>query len=110
MLQRTALSRPCGTNRPSGIEWGTYSSRLIRLQPCPAAGNDITAEKQYISLDSHQFRSVVVAAAVCCAFVSNVGAARAESLHWIPRRHHRHIGERFTDTWADTIVEVTFVD
>jgi hypothetical protein len=24
----------------------------------------------------------------------------------MPRRHHRHIGERFTDTWADSIVEV----
>lgn len=49
-------------------------------------------------------RTAVVATAVCCAFVSNVGAARADS--WIPRRHHRHIGERFTDTWADSIVEV----
>jgi hypothetical protein len=49
-------------------------------------------------------RTAVVATAVCCAFVSNVGAARADG--WVPRRHHRHIGERFTDTWADSIVEV----
>jgi hypothetical protein len=49
-------------------------------------------------------RTAVIATAVCCAFVRNVGAARADG--WVPRRHHRHIGERFTDTWADSIVEV----
>eukprot|EP00882_Tetradesmus_deserticola_P033193 GHRQ01037893.1.p1 GENE.GHRQ01037893.1~~GHRQ01037893.1.p1 ORF type:complete len:232 (+),score=48.71 GHRQ01037893.1:87-782(+) len=51
-------------------------------------------------------RKAVLATAVCCAFASNVGAARADSQNWVPRRHHRHIGERFTDTWADSIVEV----
>lgn len=52
-----------------------------------------------------RLRTAVVAAAVCVAFASNVSAARASD-NWIPRRHHRHIGERFTDTWADSIVEV----
>eukprot|EP00882_Tetradesmus_deserticola_P011380 GHRQ01012040.1.p1 GENE.GHRQ01012040.1~~GHRQ01012040.1.p1 ORF type:complete len:479 (+),score=200.79 GHRQ01012040.1:87-1523(+) len=51
-------------------------------------------------------RKAVLATAVCCAFASNVGAARADSQNWVPRRHHRHIGERFTDTWADSIVEI----
>lgn len=52
-----------------------------------------------------RLRAAVVAAAACCVFASNVGAARASD-SWMPRRHHRHIGERFTDTWADSIVEV----
>jgi len=52
-----------------------------------------------------RLRTAVIATAVCCAFVSNVAAARASD-SWVPRRHHRHIGERFTDTWADSIVEV----
>lgn len=86
-----------------------------RLAKCCAAGNSRqqqqqqqrhTADQQpsFLAPDQ-QLRTAVVAAAVCVAFVSNVSAARASD-NWIPRRHHRHIGERFTDTWADSIVEV----
>lgn len=56
--------------------------------------------------DGELLRKAVLATAVCCVFASNVGAARADSQNWVPRRHHRHIGERFTDTWADSIVEI----
>lgn len=65
-----------------------------------SSGGHLDAQQQ------QQLRVAVVATAVCCAFVSNVGAARAAD-SWIPRRHHRHIGERFTDTWADSIVEAS---
>lgn len=49
--------------------------------------------------------TAATAVAVICSFAANVQAARAQGT-WKPRRHHRHIGERFTDTWADAIVEV----
>ncbi|KAG2483908.1 hypothetical protein HYH03_017229 [Edaphochlamys debaryana] len=32
-------------------------------------------------------------------------AARAEDRPWKPRRHHRRMGERFTDKWAEELVE-----
>lgn len=58
--------------------------------------------------DQHDFGRLAKAAAVAAAvvaFAGSVGAARAESA-WKPRRHHWHIGERISDTWADAIVEV----
>lgn len=84
-----------------------------RLAKCCAAGDrqqqqqqqHQTAADQLAPDQQQRLRTAVVAAAVCVAFVSNVSAARASD-NWIPRRHHRHIGERFTDTWADSIVEV----
>lgn len=39
----------------------------------------------------------------------SIARADAEG-SWKPRRHHRHIGERFTDTWADAIVEAQEAD
>jgi hypothetical protein len=48
----------------------------------------------------------VAASLVALSFAAKVNAAEAE-VAWKPRRHHRHIGERFTDTWADAIVEVS---
>jgi len=68
-------------------------------------GRHANQPDQLPGLHFEELRTAVIAAVVCCAFVSNVREARADA--WMPRRHHRHIGERFTDTWADSIVEVT---
>lgn len=81
-----------------------------RLVQCPAGARQQNSScwDQEGNLGAEQqqrLRTAVIATAVCCAFVSNVAAARASD-SWVPRRHHRHIGERFTDTWADSIVEV----
>ena len=53
-------------------------------------------------------RAAAAAAAVLAlAECATARAARAaDAGEWKPRRHHRHIGERFTDTWADAVVEV----
>lgn len=86
-------------------------SKPISICPAPCAvdcsGRDECNTQGFSSNEQGQIRNVVIATAMCCVFASNVRAARAESQNWVPRRHHRHIGERFTDTWADTIVEVT---
>lgn len=107
ILQNSALpASRCGSKQGrSQLSTDSYSRRL---GACAAAGNrQPDHDKRCISsLESGQLRNVVIATALCCAFAGNVGAARAESQNWLPRRHHRHIGERFTDTWADTIVEV----
>lgn len=50
----------------------------------------------------------VAASLVALSFAAKVNASEGEA-SWKPRRHHRHIGERFTDTWADAIVEVSKV-
>lgn len=84
------------------------SSAHRRVLKC-AAGDKQQQQQHSSDQDSwpqqQQLRTAVLATAVCVAFVSNVSEARASD-NWIPRRHHRHIGERFTDTWADSIVEV----
>eukprot|EP00878_Enallax_costatus_P010248 GHUV01010698.1.p1 GENE.GHUV01010698.1~~GHUV01010698.1.p1 ORF type:complete len:261 (+),score=73.57 GHUV01010698.1:134-916(+) len=107
MLPRSALRPPCCNSRPGPQQLLSVNLKSFRLRRCPATCNKQSDydERDISSLEATQIRNIVLATAVCCAFVSNVGAARAESQNWIPRRHHRHIGERFTDTWADTIVE-----
>ena len=62
-------------------------------------------------LDDQTFaalRGATLAVGVVCLYAASASEARpADAGSWVPRRHHRHIGERFTDTWADSIVEVS---
>lgn len=70
------------------------------------------------SFDGLARAATAAAVAICATALSSAGAAaRAASLpsaadaaEWKPRRHHRHIGERFTDAWADAVVEVQEAD
>jgi hypothetical protein len=105
--------RPCHSCSSSVSKGATTCSLVVSTFTRQTQRS--SAKQQHSSTDQEwhlapeqqqQLRAAVVATAVCCAFVSNVGAARASD-NWIPRRHHRHIGERFTDTWADSIVEVS---
>eukprot|EP00878_Enallax_costatus_P032758 GHUV01036024.1.p1 GENE.GHUV01036024.1~~GHUV01036024.1.p1 ORF type:complete len:219 (+),score=46.72 GHUV01036024.1:134-790(+) len=107
MLPRSALRPPRCNSKPGSQQLLSTTSPKRRLRRCQAtcSKQPVHDEPDISSLNATQIRNVVLATAVCCAFVSNVGVARAESQNWVPRRHHRHIGERFTDTWADTIVE-----
>lgn len=111
------LSKECSlvsSRTPHRTPIGSQKVQTWRFKCC-AAGDSRQQQQQRHAADQQpsflapdqqqQLRTAVVAAAVCIAFVSNVSAARASD-NWIPRRHHRHIGERFTDTWADSIVEV----
>jgi hypothetical protein len=109
MLHRGAVSstvqRSCGTSCPQQQKHLLAPFKPIKQRQCVVAAS----KKSDRSLSEHEgevLRKAVLATAICCAFASNVGAARADSQNWVPRRHHRHIGERFTDTWADSIVEV----
>jgi hypothetical protein len=97
--RRQQASICCSHRQPDGAA-GAPQQPSDTSPSSSANASPLTREHQ------QQLRTVVLATAVCCAFVSHVGAARAESTNWVPRRHHRHIGERFTDTWADSIVEV----
>lgn len=54
--------------------------------------------------------AAVLAASLAAASAASIAApppARAADavVSWKPRRHHRHIGERFTDRWADAVAE-----
>ncbi len=51
------------------------------------------------------WQAVAVTAVVSSA-TANVGAARADTGDWKPRRHHRHMGERYTANWAAAVVQV----
>ncbi len=46
------------------------------------------------------------AMAIVLTTIAQAGEARAEGEPWRPRRHHRHMGERITPTWAEEAVEV----
>jgi hypothetical protein len=101
------LSNRTHTSRHSGTS--SVVCARPQLTKCAAASQQQNSSDQeawhLAPQQQQQLRTAVLATAVCVAFVSNVSAARASD-NWIPRRHHRHIGERFTDTWADSIVEV----
>lgn len=99
----SSTARTCTLAAQPHTTLGAQSARQLRR--CTAFSSK-QPDRNISTSDSEHLRTVVLATAVCCAFASNVGAARAENGNWIPRRHHRHIGERFTDTWADSIVEV----
>ena len=49
---------------------------------------------------------VLAATVVVYHLAFSSSTARAEDRPWKPRRHYRRIGERFTDTWAEELVEV----
>lgn len=112
MLANNGMSRCLGQGRGSHrLHTEPLVLRAAQQQPGPSGNSSPRAQQcSDNALGSQQQRqqlhTAVIATAVCCAFVSNVGLARAASENWMPRRHHRHIGERFTDTWADSIVEV----
>lgn len=57
-------------------------------------------------LDVGGAAKLITAAAIVCHFAVNTSAARAEDRPWKPRRHHRRLGERYTDAWAEELVEV----
>jgi hypothetical protein len=45
-------------------------------------------------------------AATTASLAAPASARAADAaVSWKPRRHHRHIGERFTDRWADAVAE-----
>ncbi|GLC33970.1 hypothetical protein PLESTM_000139300 [Pleodorina starrii] len=48
---------------------------------------------------------LLAATAVVYHIAFSGSAARAEDRPWKPRRHYRRMGERFTSTWAEEIVE-----
>jgi hypothetical protein len=105
--RRCLLSNRTHTSRHSGTS--SVVCARPRLTKCAAASkqqNSSDQESWHLApQQQQQLRTAVLATAVCVALVSNVREARASD-NWIPRRHHRHIAERFTDTWADSIVEV----
>ncbi|KAF8070922.1 hypothetical protein HT031_001003 [Scenedesmus sp. PABB004] len=95
------------------VRGSASTSRVTPCRLCPAraaagAGQpeQERSQSELPPAQAQQLRGAVIALAATVAFASHAGAARAEAEHWVPRRHHRHIGERFTDTWADSIVEV----
>lgn len=52
------------------------------------------------------YRAFAVSLLACSFALQAAAPAAASETTWKPRRHHRGIGERFSDTWADAIVEV----
>jgi hypothetical protein len=109
MLHRGAASstvqRSCSTGCSQQHNKLVATYNISNKRQCIAAASK-QSDRSLSEQEGDVLRKAVLATAVCCAFASNVGAARADSQNWVPRRHHRHIGERFTDTWADSIVEV----
>ena len=80
-----------------------HGQRSRRPVPCASKAPDHCLEH---GLDLGPLGKALTAAAAVVVLTGGVGAARADDSAWKPRRHHRHIGERFTDTWADAIAEV----
>ncbi|GIL85385.1 hypothetical protein Vretimale_10668 [Volvox reticuliferus] len=75
---------------------------------CAAVGSESRPESnlsqtQIFHLDKASKLLAVTAVAYHIAFSCN--AARAEDRPWKPRRHHRRMGERFTNYWAEELVE-----
>jgi hypothetical protein len=109
MLHRGAASSTVQRSSSTGFskQHTTFPAvrQLSNKRQCIAAASK-QSDRSLSEQEGEVLRKAVLATAICCAFASNVGAARADSQNWVPRRHHRHIGERFTDTWADSIVEV----
>jgi hypothetical protein len=78
---------------------------LQRTTVAPRASSRPDRGVEQHALDLGPLAKALTAAAVAVSLMGRAGAAHADAA-WKPRRHHRHIGERFTDTWADAIVEV----
>ena len=109
--QQRQQSRNALISSSSGTTTTTSSSSRRGLAPPLRAHRKDRSpgDRQAAAVDGHGLARAVTAAAVALAALgSGAGAARAAapSAEWKPRRHHRHIGERFTDTWADAVVEV----
>jgi hypothetical protein len=56
------------------------------------------------------YRAFAASLLACSLALQAAAPAAASETTWKPRRHHRGIGERFSDTWADAIVEVRQLD
>lgn len=94
-MQRSAL--PAGRLQAAG-----RGQRVIRAAIS-------SSDRQPGVVDAAAMARALAAAAAVSALVGGTpGAARAadDAAAWKPRRHHRHIGQRFSDTWADAVVEV----
>jgi hypothetical protein len=59
-------------------------------------------------VDTHSFPAVHIAAAAAASMLAVASPAQAyeEERVWKPRRHHRRLGERYTESWAEEVVEV----
>lgn len=75
------------------------------LQPAASAHGEQPSLRELGDSEARGLASAVSVALVTYAFVGGAGAARADD-GWMPRRHHRHMDERFSSTWAGEIVEV----
>ncbi|KAI8469449.1 MAG: hypothetical protein J3K34DRAFT_279684 [Monoraphidium minutum] len=90
------------------VQRGALRGRLAAQQPRrlpPRAGSrpDHPCVEDGVDF-GHLGKALIAAAAAVALTGCTAGAARADS-GWRPRRHHRHIGERYADDWADVIVE-----
>lgn len=59
-------------------------------------------------VDTHSFPAAHIAAAAAASMLAVASPAQAyeEERVWKPRRHHRRLGERYTESWAEEVVEV----
>jgi hypothetical protein len=71
----------------------------------PSATATATARRP--SRSSALLAASMAAAAATQLIITPTPSAHAADavVSWKPRRHHRHIGERFTDRWADAVAE-----
>lgn len=76
-----------------------------------AAGSNDHSPKSRFNVDGDGLRKALVATACVFALttplVAGVAPAQASDRVWKPRRHNRKIGERYEDSWADAIAEVS---
>jgi hypothetical protein len=73
----------------------------------PLRSSRCSDQPTHDAFDAGGLAKALAAAAAVVALTGRVHAARAaDDEAWKPRRHHRHIDERITDTWADAVIEV----
>ncbi|GFR48271.1 hypothetical protein Agub_g10136, partial [Astrephomene gubernaculifera] len=89
----------------------TFAQRPDNATDGPCASGRAADSPGLASLSQDQLAqlgsaSKLIAASVIVYHVAfSSSAARAGDRPWKPRRHHRRIGERFTNTWAEELVE-----
>ena len=61
-------------------------------------------------IDYKRVAATATSAALIYTLVAGVRPVQAKEHVWKPRRHHRHIGERFGDDWAMDVVMVSRIE
>ena len=85
-------------NVPRVVSLGFSASRADQTSTNSSTENGV---------DYKRVATAAAVTAVTFTLVSGVRPASAKELIWKPRRHHRHIGERFGDSWAAEVVMVS---